>query len=213
MRVLIAEDHVLFRDALENLLKQIDGNTEVVGATKYFEAFSALDGGEAFDLIILDLDLPDRNWEDGLSKLRDKSGETKIIVITASEDCQSIRSAAAYGISAYIPKSMPPKVLHSAIKIVLDGGTYAPMQAVTCAQEYKNSPTNQPNEELAQKMLTNRQMQVLKQIAEGKPNKQIAYEMSVSEATVKLHINALLRVLNARNRTQAVITAQKLGII
>lgn len=77
MKVLIAEDHVLFRDALANLLKQIDAAVSITGVAKYSEAFAELDSGNVFDLIILDLDLPDRNWEDGLNRLREKSGDTK----------------------------------------------------------------------------------------------------------------------------------------
>ena len=217
MKVLIAEDHVLFRDALANLLKQIDAAVSITGVAKYSEAFAELDSGNVFDLIILDLDLPDRNWEDGLNRLREKSGATKIVVVTASEDCQTMSRSLAADIVGYIPKSLDPKILHGAIQIIIDGGTYIPINAVNCqSNEYKSAApaSGRKNDDgLAQRMLTNRQQEVLKLIAEGKSNKQIAYEMNVSEATVKLHINALLRTLNVNNRTQAVITAQKLGIL
>ena len=121
---------------------------------------------------------------------------------------KNIRKILSLGIKGYIPKRSDPKIMHNALKLILDGGTYIPPALIeTSADSYKNS--NNANG----KTLTHRQSQVLDLIAQGKSNKQIAYEMGVSEATVKLHINALLRSLKVHNRTQAVITAQKMGII
>ena len=114
------------------------------------------------------------------------------------------------GISGYIPKRSDPKIMTGALKLVLDGGTYLPPSVLDSG----SSSGNQQGENRSKgKTLTNRQSQVLELVAQGLSNKQIAYEMGVSEATVKLHINALLRSIGATNRTQAVIIAQKMGLI
>ncbi len=210
MKVLIAEDHALFREALGNLVKQIIPGIKVLETAKYTETFALLESTPEIDLIILDLDLPDADWEDGMRKLREINPDIKIVVISASEDNQTIRRASEYHIVGYIPKSFDPKILSSALKIVFDGGTYAPISAV---QHGSGAYEQRQQFAAAHNNLTQRQTQVLRLVGEGKSNKQIAYEMQVSEATVKLHINALLRTLGVINRTQAVITAQKLGLI
>ena len=210
MNVLIAEDHALFRDALKNLVIQIAPNLHILETSKYADTLSTIENNPKIDLLILDLALPDLEWEEGLNKIRTLNPEIKIVVISASDDNRTIRRAAEYNIAGYIPKSFDPKILSGALKIVFDGGTYAPISAVQSGlsdadakQQYASSHHN----------LTQRQTQVLRLVGEGKSNKQIAYEMQVSEATVKLHINALLRTLGVTNRTQAVITAQKMGLI
>jgi len=124
----------------------------------------------------------------------------------------SIRKAMEKGISGYIPKRADTKVLTGALKLIMDGGTYLPPSILD------NGNINGVNMSSVSrsrngKTLTNRQSQVLELVAQGMSNKQIAYEIGVSEATVKLHINALLRAVGATNRTQAVITAQKMGLI
>ncbi len=211
MKILVAEDHALFREALGNLLRKMEPAVEITEASRYSEVFAAVENTR-FDLIILDLDLPDKEWDDGLRELKEKAGDGKIVVVSASEDCRSMRRCAEYGIVGYIPKSLDPKILSGALRLILDGGTYIPINAVNCGQN-ENTPRVQTHASENSHGLTKRQTQVLGLVAEGKSNKQIAYEMGVSEATVKLHINALLRTLGVTNRTQAVITAQKMGLL
>ena len=124
------------------------------------------------------------------------------MVLSATEDSRIIKKAAERGITAYIPKSLNPKIMQGIMKVIFAGGTYIPVSALSSAGSPKTAHA-----------LTRRQNEVLSLVAEGKSNKQIAYEIGVSEATVKLHINALLRALGVTNRTQAVITAQKQGIL
>ncbi len=216
MKVLVAENQNSLREKLSGLLNRIDENISITDVSKYREAFNALDC-RFFDLIILDIDLPDRNWEDGLNRLREKSDGSRIVVISSNEDSRDMRKAVYAGAIGYIPKSVSPEVMAGAIKIIIDGGTYMPIQAVVGPLEGNSGDalpvTPGRGAALAKKMLTTRQMEVMRRIGEGKSNKQIAFEMEVSEATVKLHINTLLRVFNAKNRTQALITAQKLGIL
>lgn len=207
MKILIADDHALFRDGLAMRLEEIDPDVILLQAATFSQALKILDQENDIDMIIVDLDMPDMKWEEGIEQLRQKSNEINMVVISASEDVRSIRKVLASGIKGYIPKRSEPKIMHNALKLILEGGTYIPPALI------ENNAEIPLNGNHRGKTLTNRQSQVLDLIAQGKSNKQIAYEMGVSEATVKLHINALLRSLKVNNRTQAVITAQKMGLI
>lgn len=210
MKVLIADDHALFRDGLGMRLEQTNPNIVILQASSFGQALKILDQEKKIDLVVLDLDMPDMPWEDGLREMRKKAECTRFVVISASEDVRNIRKVLESGICGYIPKRSDPKILNSALQLVLDGGTYIPPALI----ENNNSlQANVGSGRSKGKTLTNRQAQVLDLVAQGMSNKQIAYEMGVSEATVKLHINALLRSIGVTNRTQAVVTAQKMGLI
>ena len=211
MKILIADDHALFRDGLSMRLEKIEPESVIFQAANFSQALKILDDEKKIDLIILDLDMPDMNWEEGLTEVREKAGDVRYVVVSASEDPKDIRKSLAQGASGYIPKRSDPKILTGALQLIIDGGTYLPPSVLDV------SPTTEKNDAVASgsngKKLTNRQQQVLGYVAQGMSNKQIAYEMGVSEATVKLHINALLRSVGATNRTQALIMAQKMGLI
>ncbi len=209
MKVLIADDHALFRDGLGMHLEQLYPNMIILQASNFGQALKILEEDNQIDLIVLDLDMPDMSWEAGIAAIRQKAKEARFVVISASEDIRNIRKALNDGASGYIPKRSDPKILSRALQLILDGGTYLPPELLeaTLVSENKGEAKSK------NKTLTARQMQVLELIAQGLSNKQIAYEMGVSEATVKLHINALLRAIRATNRTQAVINAQKMGLI
>ena len=210
MKVLIADDHALFRDGLSMHLEQIDPEAVVFQAGSFSQALKIIDDEKKLDLVIVDLDMPDMAWEEGIEELKKKSNGARFVIVSATEDGKSIRKTMENGISGYIPKRSDPKIMTGALKLVLDGGTYLPPSVLDSG----SSSGNQQGENRSKgKTLTNRQSQVLELVAQGLSNKQIAYEMGVSEATVKLHINALLRSIGATNRTQAVIIAQKMGLI
>ena len=165
-------------------------------------------------MVILDLDMPDMKWEDGLSEIRQKANGARYVVVSASENPRDIRKSLEQGVSGYIPKRSEPKILNSALQLILDGGTYLPPSVLDPSPSISGSEKNSATAPVSNgKNLTNRQQQVLGLVAQGMSNKQIAYEMGVSEATVKLHINALLRSVGATNRTQALIRAQQMGLI
>lgn len=208
MKILIADDHALFRDGLAMRLEEINPDIILHQAPTFSQALKILDKEADINMIIADLDMPDMKWEDGIEQLKKKSPDSSLIVISASEDIRNIRKILATGIKGYIPKRSDPKIMHNALKLILEGGTYIPPALIENSAEHNTGGYRSNG-----KTLTNRQSQVLDLIAQGKSNKQIAYEMGVSEATVKLHINALLRSLKVNNRTQAVVTAQKMGII
>lgn len=208
MKILIADDHALFRDGLSMHLEKIYPNALITQTGNFSQALKAVQANPETDLIIIDLDMPDMKWEEGLTQIKEASKKSKIVVISASEDNRSIKKALDIGICGYIPKRLETKVLTSAVKLIIDGGSYFPPSVLE-----HSSLSSQDKKRTKNKHLTNRQMEVLAYVAQGLSNKQIAYNMGVSEATVKLHINALLRTVGATNRTQAVIMAQKMGLI
>ncbi|MBQ8437067.1 MAG: response regulator transcription factor [Alphaproteobacteria bacterium] len=212
MKILIADDHALFRDGLSLNIERLEPQAVIFQAGSFSQVMKILNDEKKFDLIIIDLDMPDMNWETALQDIMDKRGNARVAIISATEDVRIIRKAMEKGISGYIPKRADTKVLPGALKLIMDGGTYLPPSIL------ENNGVNGINiasisRSRNGKTLTNRQSQVLELVAQGMSNKQIAYEIGVSEATVKLHINALLRAVGATNRTQAVITAQKMGLI
>ena len=207
MKILIADDHALFRDELASRLEEINPDIVLMQAPSFSQSLKIIEKEPDLDMMIVDLDMPDMHWEESIEQLRQKSKNINIVVISASEDMRKIRKIMTNGIKGYIPKRLEPKIMLKALKIIVEGGIYMPSAFA------ENNYTININSNCRSKTLTNRQSQVLDLIAEGKSNKQIAYEMGVSEATVKLHINALLRSLKVNNRTQAVVTAQKMGLI
>lgn len=210
MKVLIADDHALFRDKLAIQLEKINPDFIILQAPSYNQAIKFIENDNNIELIVIDLDMPDINYEEALKELKNKSGDSKIVAISTKEDSNIIRKSLEQGVSGFISKRSEKDVLRNALQLVLDGGIYLPPSVLQVSggaivQDKRCMGTH--------KTLTNRQNQVLNLVAQGLSNKQIAYEIGVSEATVKLHINALLRSVGATNRTQAVIMAQKMGII
>ncbi len=208
MKVLITDEQSLFRDGLSLRLKQINPNIDILQAANLLEMQKVLSKNTDIDLLILDIDLAEPNTIETINKIKTTSPTTKIVAISTSEDTRNIRKILSNGVKGYIPKKSDSNILSGAFKLILDGGTYIPLAMLENNTENKNINPNP-----LKRNLTHRQSQVLDLIAQGKSNKQIAYDMGVSEATVKLHINALLRSLKVNNRTQAVITAQKMGLI
>ena len=208
MKILISDDHALFRDGLSMRLEQIAPDAVILQAASYSQVFKILRDENDIDMIILDVEMQDMPWQEALNDIKMGNPNATIVVISASEDSRTIRMILSTGVKGYIPKRSDIKVLNNALKLILDGGTYIPPTLID------STPMNNLSGKSAGiKTLTTRQSQVLDLIAQGKSNKQIAYDMGVSESTVKLHINALLRSLHVSNRTQAVVTAQKMGII
>lgn len=209
MKILITDEHPLYRDRLALDLERQFPDTIIIQASNFSQAVKIIYEESGIDFILLDLDMSDVKWEEGVKFLKQKAPDVKIIALSACEDVRKIMKILDLGIKGYIPKRADTKAAKEALKNILNGGTYFP----TALNKNNSEVSEIPRYKVKIKNLTNRQSQVLDLIAEGKSNKQIAYEMGVSEATVKLHINALLRSLNVNNRTQAVITAQKMGLI
>ena len=205
MKILIADDHALFRDNLALYITEKRKDFVVMQVSDFSQALKILEKETGIDMIILDLDMTGFPPEKSIEKLRSVSENLKIVIISGSEDMTQIKKVIATGLFGYIPRRTDLDALKSAFDTILEDKAYIPK----ALQDGHFEGTAK----LDGKSLTSRQTEVLNLIAEGKSNKQIAYEMNVSEATVKLHINALLRSLKVTNRTQAVITAQKIGLI
>ena len=208
MKIVIADAHALFRDGLAMRVEQLVPDATIVQAASFSQVLKILQESNLPDVVILDIEMPDMPWLSSLKEIRQIAPQSSIFVISATEDNRTVRTVMSLGVKGYISKRADIKVFNNALKLVLDGGTYVPPYLIDSVPANKLS-----GEGIGVKTLTTRQAQVLDLIAQGKSNKQIAYDIGVSESTVKLHINALLRSLHVNNRTQAVVTAQKIGLI
>ena len=205
MKILIIDDHSLYRDGLKFNLSNMMPDAQIFDAENMAQAIEKLKQNNDINLVLANWDMPDIKWKDGIKTIKENSKNSQIGVIASSSENNDIRKILNMGLCCFLPKNIDAKVLNSALGLVLNGGTYFPPSLLK----------QQPEEALrtSGKHLTGRQLEVLKYLAQGLSNKQIAYQMNVSEATVKLHINALLRAVGATNRTQAVIKSQQMGIV
>lgn len=205
MKILIADDCPIFRDGLSLHLNRILPDAKIKQAADYTQFLKILAEERNFDLLFLDLEMHDMPRQSLFKEVKKLAPLAKIIILANSKNFHSAKQISNAGAHGIIAKQTEISELYTAVKSVLAGNDY-----VSSLLSGHNSSAETAEKS---KTLTNRQSQVLDLIAQGKSNKQIAYDMGVSESTVKLHINALLRSLNVSNRTQAVVTAQKMGII
>lgn len=221
MKILIADDHELFLKGLEFFLKMNFPEAELTTAQNYSQIFSKLEKKHNFDLIITDLAMPDANWLDAISRIHALAGEAPIVIISAVFDKGILQKTIEAGVAAYIPKSSSNQLMLSAINLVLAGGVYIPHELLEnhvdnqeLNQElHKIRELSEPKSEETTKKLTPRQIDVIKGIAKGLPNKLIAHELGLTEGTVKVHITVILKTLGVNNRTGAVMEAVKKGYI
>ena len=207
LNIIIADDHPLFRNALRQALSGPFSDTNWFEADSADALQSLLENKQqAYDLVMLDLQMPGSHGYSTLIHLRTHFADLPVIVISAHEDNMTISRAVHYGSSGFIPKSSSMETLAAALASVLDGDIWLPDHAEI--QEIKEDATALVASKLAD--LTPQQYKVLQMFAEGLLNKQIAYELGVSEATIKAHATAIFRKLGVRNRTQAVISLQQL---
>ncbi|HBO50129.1 MAG TPA: hypothetical protein DD619_05035 [Alphaproteobacteria bacterium] len=207
MKILIADDCPLFRDGLNLRLLEIFPNAKTEQTSGFANTIKFLQNQKDVNLLILNAEMQDMPWQEALKEIR-RVSKALILIISTSADARTLKTILAAGADGYLSKRADADELNLALRLIKNGETYI--------SQNNNSGVplnNLGGTESGLKTLTNRQSQVLDLIAQGKSNKQIAYDMGVSESTVKLHINALLRTLHVSNRTQAVVTAQKMGII
>ena len=211
-QILIADDHPLVRGALKQALSSELENVSVLEAGSLFEAIDQVEAHKGdIDLVLLDLHMPGMNGFTGLFTLRASYPDIPVSIVSASQELPVVRRSIEYGASAFVPKSAPVDQIGLAVKTVLDGGMWMPDWA---REAMENGPADDEATGLAEKIgqLTPQQLRVLKMLTEGKLNKQIAYELDVTEATVKAHVSAILRKLSVHSRTQAVIIARELQL-
>ena len=217
MKILIADDHALFREGLHYTLQALDKNVEILEANNGTEAVQIVRHFPDLDLVLMDLDMPGLNGYEGLIHLRGDYPELPIVIVTASEYEQDMIRIMKTGAAGYIPKSSTSQEMLNAIRQILNGDVYVPDLGASSGtfhirQASRNSilpPETDPAHEYE---LTPRQREVLRLMCDGLSNKNIAGHLGMAEGTVKIHVTAILKAMSATNRTQAVILAREAGI-
>jgi DNA-binding NarL/FixJ family response regulator len=207
-RFVIADDHPLFRGALREAVTGLFQHVEIGEAGSFEDVSKLLESGGEVDLILLDLNMPGVRGFSGLMYLRAQYPSVPIVVVSANDDPTVIRRCMDLGTSGFIPKTLGIEEMRAAIRRVLEGGVWTPPDVDLTA----GADTETANLMSRLASLTPQQVRVLMMLSEGLLNKQIAYELSVSEATVKAHVSAILQKLGVESRTQAVITAAKIEL-
>ena len=212
-KLIVADDHPLFRNALINAISSNFATEATIETDSFETTCQALEQHPDTDLLLLDLHMPGNCGFLGLIQLRKTYPSLPIVVISASEELDVIRRVMAFGASAYVPKSARPADISAALNAVLAGELWVPANLKKQVLEY-SSVEAEDDLDLAAKIaqLTAQQYKVLYYLTEGWLNKQIAYDLHISEATVKAHITAIFRKLGVTNRTQVVIQAQRLTL-
>ncbi|BBO27099.1 DNA-binding response regulator [Alteromonas sp. I4] len=198
--ILIADDHPLFRAAMRQALVDIVGDS-ILEVASFSEAYEAVEEHDEIELVFLDLNMPGNEGLTGLTELRTQFPSVLVVIVSAEENPTLIRRAIDLGASGYIPKSTPLPQIADAVNKVLDGEQWLPGNINDAISQLENQQDKAFADKLAQ--LTPHQFKVLKMMADGLLNKQIAYELDISESTVKQHVSAVLRKLEVINRTKA----------
>ncbi|MBU1312229.1 MAG: response regulator transcription factor [Gammaproteobacteria bacterium] len=212
-KLIVADDHPLFRNALINAISSTFATKATIETDSFDSTCEALEQHPDTDLLLLDLHMPGNCGFLGLIQLRKTFPALPIVVISASEELDVIRRVMAFGASAYVPKSANPADISAALNAVLAGELWVPHNIKKQVLEHSDQAAEE-DLDLAAKVaqLTAQQYKVLYYLTEGWLNKQIAYDLHISEATVKAHITAIFRKLGVTNRTQVVIQAQRLTL-
>ena len=205
-RLLIADDHPLYRGALREAVTGLFERIDIAEAGTFNEVTELLERGSEVDLVLLDLTMPGVRGFSGLMYLRAQYPGVPVIVVSANDDPAAIRHCMAFGASGFIPKTLGVEAMRGAISRILSGGVWTPPDVDLSAGSDAETAA------LMARMatLTPQQVRVLMMLSEGLLNKQIAYQLGVSEATVKAHVSAILQKLGVESRTQAVIAAAKI---
>lgn len=205
--LVIADDHPLFRDALRQAVASVVPSAKIDEAGSFEELTALLDRETDVDLILLDLSMPGISGFSGLIYLRAQFPAIPVVIVSASDDAGTIRRSMDFGASGFIPKRFGVETLRDAIGKVMNGDIWIPADVdLSVAADPDMS-------KLRDRLvtLTPQQVRVLMMLSEGLLNKQIAYELGVSEATIKAHVSAILQKLGVESRTQAVIAAAKIA--
>jgi DNA-binding NarL/FixJ family response regulator len=211
MKILLVDDHALIRDALRSVLRELVADAIVLEAPDCRQAMRAIEQHPDLHLILLDLNLPDRDGLAVLSDLRRHHATISIVVLSAFHDRDNVLRALDLGALGFIPKSAPREVMANALRLVFSGGVYIPPEAVARAEAPPAQAAPGRRVSPADLRLTERQMEVIALMMQGKSNKAISRILDTSEQTVKHHVTAILKALKVGNRTEAVIAVGAMG--
>jgi DNA-binding NarL/FixJ family response regulator len=217
MRILVVDDHPLMADALRLALTTLERRAEVQTAPDLESALRMASATPEFDLVMLDLGLPGCSGVQALERFRELFPALPVVVISGSNEIGNISAALEIGAMGYIPKSYPRNVLLNAVRLVVSGGIYVPVEALKArGEEASADATSRPaapgRTMLSELGLSPRQTEVLSLLLKGLPNKLIARKLDISENTTKIHVSAVLHALGVSTRTQALIAANRLGL-
>lgn len=204
MKILIVDDHTLFREGLHLILNALGEETLILEASNFEDAHRIIESTSDMDLVLLDLNLPGRNGFKVLDTITEDCPALPVIIVSASNDINDIQQSLNAGAMGYIPKDTNSEIMLNAIKLVLSGGIYTPQQPVTNVATDTSADISS--------ILTPRQLEVLTLLAQGLSNKAIGQQMQLAEATIKMHISSIFKILDVNNRTQAAIAAGKYGL-
>jgi DNA-binding NarL/FixJ family response regulator len=212
MKVLIVDDHALIREALHGVLKQLRHEAVIFEASNSRQTMHIVEEHPDLSLILLDINLPDRDGFSVLGELRERYATIAIIMLSALNDQDKVKRAFSLGALGFIPKTTEREVMLNAIQLVLSGGIYIPSEILdgeeTTSPRFTNRPSSKSLTDLG---LTDRQIEVLALLMEGKTNKAIARALSVEVPTVKNHITVIFKALNVASRTEAIIKLGQMG--
>jgi len=206
MKILVVDDHVLIREALRGLFRELRPEAIVLEAADAARAVALLAEQPDIALILLDLSLPDRDGLGLLAELRARHPAISVVVLSGFADRANVMRALDHGALGFIPKSAGREVMMSALSLVFSGGVYIPPEILA-----SKSPTAKPQLPASDLGLTGRQGDVLALMMQGKSNKAICRRLDLAEATVKNHVTAILKALGVSNRTEAVLAASARG--
>jgi len=207
--LIVADDHPLFRDALIHAIENCVDGAHIVEADSLDSLQSVVEANPDADLLLLDLNMPGVSGFSALAYIRNNHESLPTVIVSAMDDPAVIRRSIQHGASGFIPKSSPITAIEDGIKAVLDGEVWIPVGV-----DLQDDRLDRDEAGIAAAVgtLTPHQFRVLMMLGEGLLNKQIAYQLGVSEATIKAHVTAILRKMNVNNRTQAVLAVQQLRI-
>lgn len=217
MKILVCDDHALLREAMRGVLKELVPDADIVEAATGRQVTKLIQADPQVDLLLLDLNLPDQDGLTLLSDLRAQHPEIAVVVLSGFQDRETVQRALRLGALGFIPKNTERDVVLNALRLVLAGGIYIPVQALDgaetgTAQNCSAATVSDLRDRLPPRLgLTDRQMEVLALVMEGKSNKAISRALDLAEHTVKNHMTAILKALQVTSRTEAVIAVGKLS--
>jgi DNA-binding NarL/FixJ family response regulator len=213
--MLVVDDHALIREALRGVLKELKGDATVLEASSGSQAMQVIAAHPDLNLVLLDLNLPDRDGFSVLTELGERYPTISVVVLSAQQDRNSVVRALDLGALGFIPKSGQREVMVTALQLVFAGGIYIPPEYLArdkpAGQHSGASSAGRPRVSPSDLGLTERQIEVLALMTQGKPNKAICRVLNLAEPTVKNHVTAILKALEVTNRTEAVIAVGELG--
>jgi len=215
LKVLVIDDHPLVQEGVAAALEALGHDVDVIAAADSEQGLAAAAANPDIDLVLLDLALPGMSGLGVISALHQRVPSLPVVVLSAMEDPENVRSAIGAGAMGFVPKSAQTRVLIEALQQVLEGNVSVPGTLGSAANLTPGSGAtgNAGGGEPEVALLTLRQLEVLSRLCQGKTNKQIATELGLSEKTVKAHVTAIFKVLGVVNRTQAVLVARRIGMI